>query len=218
MSISVKCGNCGKTVKARDEHAGKKVKCPGCGAVLKVPAAEPPPNEEAYDEFSELTEDAAEEEPVAPPPRAGKRRGGTKPSASGGNPARTFRYHTWGLAAVLALMSIFVMGYSAMILFLVLKVGPRAGSPQAQLKFGALIPTIMLLAGLLLSLVAFFIFKRRKGAIWTGLVLAVLNLIIGLAVKNVIVIVVVTALVIESILALLSARAVERAGLSLDDG
>lgn len=38
MSINVTCGSCGKKLKARDESAGKKVKCPGCGDVLLISA------------------------------------------------------------------------------------------------------------------------------------------------------------------------------------
>ncbi len=33
----VKCGSCQKKLKAHEKLAGKKVKCPGCGAVLKIP-------------------------------------------------------------------------------------------------------------------------------------------------------------------------------------
>src|SRR5947207_12648817 len=34
MAISLTCGKCGKTLKVKDEWAGKKVKCPGCGNVF----------------------------------------------------------------------------------------------------------------------------------------------------------------------------------------
>src|SRR5262245_17075636 len=37
MPILVKCSECGKSLKAKDELAGKKVKCPGCGNVLAIP-------------------------------------------------------------------------------------------------------------------------------------------------------------------------------------
>jgi hypothetical protein len=37
MPISVQCG-CGKALKVRDDLAGKKIKCPGCQAVVEVPA------------------------------------------------------------------------------------------------------------------------------------------------------------------------------------
>ena len=33
MSIEVAC-QCGKTFKARDEHAGLRAKCPSCGATI----------------------------------------------------------------------------------------------------------------------------------------------------------------------------------------
>lgn len=45
MPIQVTC-QCGKTLNVKDEHAGKSVKCPACGDVLKVPggsAPAPPP-------------------------------------------------------------------------------------------------------------------------------------------------------------------------------
>ena len=38
MAIRIEC-ECGKTLKLRDNLAGRKVQCPECGAVLKVPAA-----------------------------------------------------------------------------------------------------------------------------------------------------------------------------------
>lgn len=37
MPISVKCCDCGKALKAPDALAGKKAKCPDCGAVVLVP-------------------------------------------------------------------------------------------------------------------------------------------------------------------------------------
>jgi len=37
MSISVQCPGCEKKLKAKDELAGKRVKCPGCGQLLVVP-------------------------------------------------------------------------------------------------------------------------------------------------------------------------------------
>lgn len=39
MPISVKCGDCGKGLKAPDALAGKKAKCPQCGGVIPIPAA-----------------------------------------------------------------------------------------------------------------------------------------------------------------------------------
>jgi len=41
MAIQLKCSQCGKTLRARDQAAGKAVKCP-CGTRNKVPAKEVP--------------------------------------------------------------------------------------------------------------------------------------------------------------------------------
>jgi hypothetical protein len=40
MPITLGCPSCGKRFKARDESAGKRVKCPYCGAAVTVPTAE----------------------------------------------------------------------------------------------------------------------------------------------------------------------------------
>jgi len=39
MPISVRCDGCGKSLKVKDEWAGKKGKCPQCGATFLIPAA-----------------------------------------------------------------------------------------------------------------------------------------------------------------------------------
>ena len=41
MSISIQCPGCEKKLSAKDELAGKRVKCPGCGQAILVPAAQP---------------------------------------------------------------------------------------------------------------------------------------------------------------------------------
>lgn len=41
MPISVQCPSCAKRLKTKDELAGKKIKCPGCGQVLPVPGGAP---------------------------------------------------------------------------------------------------------------------------------------------------------------------------------
>jgi len=40
VTIRVTCDTCGKVLKALDDHAGKKAKCPDCGNILLVPAQE----------------------------------------------------------------------------------------------------------------------------------------------------------------------------------
>lgn len=56
MPISVSCRSCGKKMKAPDSFAGKRVKCPGCGKPLAVPAgaAEPPPPPEDDNPFGSM--------------------------------------------------------------------------------------------------------------------------------------------------------------------
>jgi len=41
MSISCECPECGKRLKAADSAAGKKAKCPDCGAAVPIPAPAP---------------------------------------------------------------------------------------------------------------------------------------------------------------------------------
>lgn len=38
MAIEFTC-NCGKTLRVREEHAGRRFKCPGCGSAIQAPAA-----------------------------------------------------------------------------------------------------------------------------------------------------------------------------------
>lgn len=42
MSITAQC-ECGKTFKVKDEHAGKKGKCPDCGSIVLIPFPEEAP-------------------------------------------------------------------------------------------------------------------------------------------------------------------------------
>lgn len=64
MAIALTCSACGKVLKVKDELAGKRIKCP-CGEILRVPVAEPPP-----DDGYEVVESAPE--PKTPPRRVKK--------------------------------------------------------------------------------------------------------------------------------------------------
>lgn len=59
MPISVKCDECGKGLKAPDALAGKKAKCPQCGAVIPIPAAVS--DAEEFDDGSEAETEASED-------------------------------------------------------------------------------------------------------------------------------------------------------------
>jgi DNA-directed RNA polymerase subunit RPC12/RpoP len=43
-TIRVQCPGCRKTLRADSQQAGKKVKCPGCGVRIAIPAPEAPAN------------------------------------------------------------------------------------------------------------------------------------------------------------------------------
>ena len=54
LSIQVDCGSCGGRFQTKDEHAGKRARCPGCGEAVTVPAAE----QASLDELSPGTTDS----------------------------------------------------------------------------------------------------------------------------------------------------------------
>ncbi len=82
--IRVTCGACGAAFNARDEHAGRRGKCPKCGGVVQVP--EPGPLDDGAE--SEAEEPEADERPVENEPPV-HRRG--RPRSGGGRRARSRR-------------------------------------------------------------------------------------------------------------------------------
>lgn len=75
MPISVTCQECGKGLKAPDALAGKKAKCPQCGAVVPIPRPvvdaeviddELPPLRKPKDEYDDTFDDMADYEAEAP--------------------------------------------------------------------------------------------------------------------------------------------------------
>ena len=42
MALAITCPGCHATLHARDEYAGKEMKCPRCSAIVPVPAEQPP--------------------------------------------------------------------------------------------------------------------------------------------------------------------------------
>ena len=62
MPISVQC-KCGKTLKAKDETAGAKARCPGCNEILIVPFPNvPDPDRDAFALATLQDEDEKEQE------------------------------------------------------------------------------------------------------------------------------------------------------------
>ncbi|MDB5309915.1 MAG: ssp5 [Gemmataceae bacterium] len=66
MPITLGCPTCGKRFRARDESAGKRVKCPFCQAAVLVPSAEESQNASAPTDVVPIPPPA----PPAPPPAA----------------------------------------------------------------------------------------------------------------------------------------------------
>jgi hypothetical protein len=100
MAIKAACPSCGRQLKVKDELAGKKVKCPGCGDHVRIPAGEgeqaeaPPakpvtkrrekPKETSPEEKKGLDLAPSDPEPEKPPSKAITR---SRPRSSAGRPA-----------------------------------------------------------------------------------------------------------------------------------
>lgn len=76
MAISFNCAHCGKTLKTTDDKAGLRAKCPGCGEIVVVPAAE---LLGAADVFVEEEDPLADEQP--PPARVRRASSGAETAA-----------------------------------------------------------------------------------------------------------------------------------------
>lgn len=61
MAIRFDCEFCGKTLKADDSKAGKKVKCPSCEGLLTIPSLEAEPEPEIYDAEDAVDSDGGSE-------------------------------------------------------------------------------------------------------------------------------------------------------------
>jgi hypothetical protein len=61
MPLTLNC-TCGKTLRPKDEAAGKRVKCPACGAVVAVPKSD------EFDDFEVVEDEPAATTPTPNPP------------------------------------------------------------------------------------------------------------------------------------------------------
>jgi RsiW-degrading membrane proteinase PrsW (M82 family) len=77
MSIEVTC-NCGKSLKAPDAAAGKKGRCPGCGAVLAIPL---PPQRRSVADSPKVMEQRGGALPTPPRPDTAQPRESVAPAA-----------------------------------------------------------------------------------------------------------------------------------------
>jgi len=77
MSMTVTCPDCDKTLKVKDDAAGKKVRCPACSTVLQIPAKSKDADDDFLDDLEEAApskkrkrrseDDFDDDEPVASP-------------------------------------------------------------------------------------------------------------------------------------------------------
>jgi predicted Zn finger-like uncharacterized protein len=61
MPLDVKCPGCSAAFKVKDEHAGKKMKCPKCAKIVPIPAKD----EDVIEEVEVVDDDASKEEAPA---------------------------------------------------------------------------------------------------------------------------------------------------------
>lgn len=95
MAIRVACKGCGAKLNAKDELAGKKVKCPSCGAPIRLPGAGASGSGETSKEAApakkprpaEAGAPAAERPKAAPKPAAAKASPAAPKTASADKPA-----------------------------------------------------------------------------------------------------------------------------------
>lgn len=78
MAIEITCLGCGKVLHVPDSAAGKKGKCPQCGAILQVPVVKVPP----------FTEDALEFQPPSAVPALPNNRNPGQPAFSASDAKR----------------------------------------------------------------------------------------------------------------------------------
>lgn len=64
MAIQFECSDCGKSLRVKDEFAGKKLRCPECETVLKIPEADDG-EAEFYDDDEEQEQRASRRTPTA---------------------------------------------------------------------------------------------------------------------------------------------------------
>ena len=122
MAIPFRC-QCGKTIKAKDEMAGKKFRCPDCGKAMQVP--EPEAFEE--DPFETREDDFEEERRPAPRRRSSS---GSKPRKA---PAKSSNHGLiFGLAAA-ALAFALVIGGAVFVVARQPKQQPVANNPPIQM-------------------------------------------------------------------------------------
>lgn len=102
MTIEVKCA-CGKTLKAPETVAGKRVRCPACNGIVRIPAPVEAPEPAGLD----LAEPQA---PRARPPTGPMLMGGAAPREGATKPAGAPGLKPWERAVGIVLLVLLVFG------------------------------------------------------------------------------------------------------------
>jgi DNA-directed RNA polymerase subunit RPC12/RpoP len=124
MSLSVTCSDCDKSLKVKDELAGKKIRCPGCSSVIAIPKPASDDDEQP-DEWDEpapakrkrraAEDDFEDDEPVARPrSRASKpvKKKGGRSKSKGPNVLLLIVAIGGGLMALLFVGSLFFVAFN----------------------------------------------------------------------------------------------------------
>ena len=165
--IHFKCGKCGKKLAAKDESAGKRVKCPACGQVLQAPAAGEAPRAPAAKATPAPAQAPAK--PAPPPPAAP--RPAEQTAARGavtGGPARLSKAFYFG--SILGAGIVDVIVFAVVVLFVMqdrlgISVG---GSEEAAFSGGFFLFFLMVAAGIYGTVVGCLLLYRMWQAIQAG--------------------------------------------------
>lgn len=148
MPISFECSDCGTALKVKDQLSGRKIKCPHCEAVNRVPAENEESDEDEDDDFASRkrspatssrskpsrrsqprrsrADDDDESEELPQPSRRKKKKTSRKSGSGSGG-----KLPTWAIFAGSGLAGVLII---AVIVFVVMK--PRAPGANAQAAGG----------------------------------------------------------------------------------
>lgn len=131
MPISVDCSGCGATLKVKEQYRGRRIKCPHCETVDRVPAE----NEESADDdevvkrtpsssTSARSKQTRRNELPQPSKRKKKQASQKSTSGAGG------KVPVWAIVACVSVAGVFLAGVFAVIVFMVMKPSAQAANGQ----------------------------------------------------------------------------------------
>lgn len=150
MPISFECSDCGMALKVKEQYSGRKIKCPHCEAVIRVPAEDEESEDDGEEEVVSRTRSSStssrskqsrrsptrrsrtndDEEELPQPSRKKKKKGSQKSKSGSGG-----KIPLWAIVAGSSLAGVLLIG---MIVFIATRPGAQgangqvAGGGQAQ--------------------------------------------------------------------------------------